>query len=164
MFESSLRYSIKVFPWQNGKNARPTRARPVPKERARPYQNRNAEAGPSTMTPRQKRHAGVPTSSSGRILPETTAYANKITTTTEEDRVLVSNFYHPYIPRVADRSNGRQEFEDTDSDVPRPDRRKRQKDGKKLCDFVKRWKGLTSCSLNKALACEKVSQGTKRRT
>ena len=74
-------------------------------------------------------------SSPGRRLPETT-YANKNTIATEEDRVLVSNSYHPHIPHATDRLNRRQEFEDTDSDVPRPDRRKRQKDGKRLCQEV----------------------------
>ena len=125
----------------------------------------NAEAGPSTPAPPQRQGVGVPTSSPGRMIPETTVYAETNQTIEEEDRGLVRKFYHPHIPHATDWSNRRQESEDEDSDVVRPGPSKdsqKQHDQRALRCFVKKWKGFRSLpSLNTALTRERLPQQTK---
>ena len=84
-----------------------TRFHPYGRSYARRSEHRNAEAGPSTLLPAPVPYVGYPTlQPSGGMISETTADAEKEPTTTEEDKVPVSNFYCSHIPRVVERSFG----------------------------------------------------------
>ena len=81
----------------------PTRRfQPYGASRARQYEHRNAEAGPSTLVLPPALQTPQP---SGGI-SETTADAEKTQSTTEEDKVPVSSFYCSHIPRVIEWSFG----------------------------------------------------------
>ena len=79
------------------------RFQPYGMSRPRLNEHRNAEAGPSTLVPPPVPYVGLPTLQPSRgVISETTADAETIQTTTEEDKVPVSNFYCSHIPRVTE--------------------------------------------------------------
>ena len=93
----------------------PARTGLISTGRFRPYgmscgrlnDHRNAEAGPSTLVPSPSPYVGHPTQQpSGGMISETTASAEIMQTTTEEDKVPVSKFYCSHIPRVIECSFG----------------------------------------------------------
>ena len=83
------------------------RFHPYGRSYARRNEHRNAEAGPSTLLPAPVPYVGYPTlQPSGGMISETTANAEITQSITEEDKVPVSNFYCPHIPRVIEWSFG----------------------------------------------------------
>ena len=78
------------------------RFQPYGMSHTRPNRYRNAEAGPSTQVVPPTPYVGpsMPQPSGGRS--ETTADAEEIQYTTEEEEVPVSVFYCSRIPRVAE--------------------------------------------------------------
>ena len=78
------------------------RFQPYVMARARLYEHRNAEAGPSTLmlppTPYVDQRRSHPPGG----ISETTADAVTTNQITEEDRVTVSHFYCSHVPRVSE--------------------------------------------------------------
>ena len=77
---------------------------PYQRPSARKTKHTNAEAGPSTLPPPRIPSVGPPTTQPPGEESETTADAEKNQPDREEDKVTVSNFYHPHIPRASDLS------------------------------------------------------------
>jgi len=76
------------------------RFQPYGMSRVRPSEHRNAEAGPSTLVVPPAPYLSLPTLEPSGGISETTADAENKQTTTEEDKIPVSNFYCSHILHV----------------------------------------------------------------
>ena len=78
------------------------RFQPYGVSRARQYEHRDAEAGPSTLVLPPIPYVGPPTPQPSGGISETTANAKTKQTITEEEEVPVSSFYCSHIPHVTE--------------------------------------------------------------
>ncbi|KAF9779717.1 hypothetical protein BJ322DRAFT_337069 [Thelephora terrestris] len=111
------------------------RFQPYGTSRAREPEQRNAEAGPSTITLPQVAYVGSPTPEpTGGLIPEAKADANNEQPFTEEEEAPKQRCRRKRLP------NG--------EGVPRGGRKREQSDFRKLGDFVQHWKNLPSRPTN----------------